>query len=52
VKNVSLKCFEIEAWTHTIVLYSFLEQMVVHYEEVELSVTLENIMELERPNIF
>ena len=26
--------------------------MVVHYEEVELSKTLENIVELERPSFF
>ena len=48
VKNVSPKCFEIEAWTHTRVPYSFPGQMVVHYEKVELSKTLENIVELER----
>ena len=50
VKVVSPTCFEIEDWTHTRVPYSFLEQMVVHYEEVELSKTLENIVELERPS--
>ena len=49
VKIVSPICFEIEAWTHTRVLYSFSGQMVVHYDEVELSKTLENIVELERP---
>ena len=49
VKIVSPRCFEIEAWTHTRVLYSFPGQMVVHYEEVELSKTVENIVELERP---
>ena len=48
VNNVSQKCFEIEAWTHTRVLYSFQRQMVVHYEKVELSKTLENTVELER----
>ena len=37
VKIVSLSCLEIEIWTHTRVLYSFPGQMVVHYEEVELS---------------
>ena len=47
VKNVSQKCVEIETWTHTRILYSFPGQMVVHYEEVELSKTLENV--LERP---
>ena len=41
--------FEIEAWTHTKVLYSFPGQMVIQYEEVELSKTLENIVELGRP---
>ena len=41
LKNVSPKCLEIEAWTHTRVLYSFPGQMVVHYDEVELSKTLE-----------
>ena len=49
MKNVSPKCFEIEAWTHTRVPYSFSGQMIVHYEEVELSKTLENIVKLERP---
>ena len=49
VKIVSPTCFEIEVWTHTRVLYSFLGQLVIHYEEVELSKTLENIMKLERP---
>ena len=52
VKNVSPKYFEIEAWTHTRVPYSVSGQMVVHYEEVELSKTLENIVELERPSFF
>ena len=42
VKIVSSTCLEIEAWTHTRVLYSF-------PEEVELSKTLENIVKLERP---
>ena len=37
VNNVSQKCVEIETGTHTRVLYSFPRQMVVHYEEVELS---------------
>jgi len=50
VKIVSPRCFEIEAWTHTRVLYSFPGQMVVHYEEVELSKTLENTVKLERPS--
>ena len=50
VENVSQKCFEIEAWTHTRVPYSFPGQMVGHYEEVELSKTLENTVELERPS--
>ena len=49
VKSVSQQCFKIEAWTHTRVLYSFPRQMVVHYEEVELSKTLENTVKLERP---
>ena len=50
VKIVSPTCFEIEAWTHTRVSYLFTGQIVVHYEEVELSKTLENIMEFERPS--
>ena len=49
VENVSQKCFEIEVWTHTRVPYSFPGQMVGHYEEVELSKTLENTVKLERP---
>ena len=49
VKIVSPTWFEIEASTHTRVPYSFSGQMVVHYEKVELSKTLENIVELGRP---
>ena len=49
-KIVSPTCFEIEAWTHARVPYSFSGQMVVHYEEVELIKTLENIVKLERPS--
>ena len=49
VKIVSPTCFEIEAWTHARVPYSFPGQIVVYFEEVELSKTLENIVELERP---
>ena len=49
MKNVSQKCFEIKAWTHTRVPYLFPGQMVVYYEEVELSKPLENTVELERP---
>ena len=49
VKNVSPKYFEMVARTHAKVPYSFSRQMVVHYEEVERSKTLENIVELERP---
>ena len=45
VKIVSPTWFEIEAWTHTRVLYSLPGQMVVHFE-VELSKTLENIVKL------
>ena len=48
VKIVSPTWFEIETWTHTRVSYSFPGQMVVHYEEEELSKTLENIVKLER----
>ena len=48
VKIVSPTCFEIKAWTHTRVPYLFSGQMVVHYEEVKLSKTLKNIVELER----
>ena len=50
VKIVSPTCFKIEAWTHARVPYSFPGQMVVHYEQVELSKTLENIVKLERPS--
>ena len=46
MKIVSPIWFEIEAWTHTRVPYSFSGQMVVYYEEVELSKTLENIVKL------
>ena len=49
MKIVSPTCFEIKTWTHARDPYSFSGQMVVHYEEVKLSKTLENIMELERP---
>ena len=35
--------------THARIPYSFPRQMVGHYKEVELSKTLENIVELERP---
>ena len=52
VKIVSPTYFEIEALTHTRVPYLFPRQMVVHYVEVELSKTLENIVKLERPKIF
>ena len=45
MKNVSQKCVEIETWTHTRILYSFPGQMVVHYEEMELSKTLEYVLE-------
>ena len=41
--------FVIVVWTHTKVPYSFPRQMVVHYEEVDLSKTLDNTVELERP---
>ena len=37
VEIVSPTCFEIEVWTHARVPYSFPGQMVVHYEEMELS---------------
>ena len=46
-KIVSPTCFEIEVWTQARVPYSFPRQMVVYYEEVELSKTLENIVKLE-----
>ena len=48
VKIVSPTWFEIEVWTHTRVPYLFLGQMVVQFEEVELSKTLENIVKFER----
>ena len=38
--------------THARIPYSFPRQMVVHYKEVELSKTLENIVELERPTFY
>ena len=50
VKIVSPTSFEIEVQTHESTLYSFSRQMVVHYEEVELSKTLENIVKLGRPS--
>ena len=50
VKSVSPTCFEIVARTYARVPYLFPGQMVIHYEEVELSKTLENIVELERPS--
>ena len=52
VKIVSPTCFEIVAQTHARVPYSFSRQMVVYYEEVELSNTLENIVEMERTSFF
>ena len=52
MKIVSLTYFEIEAWTHTRVLYSFPRQMVVQYEEVELSKTLEKYYGIGDANIF
>ena len=50
VKCVSPTCLEIVARTHARVPYLFLGQIVVHYEEVKLSKTLEDIVELERPS--
>ena len=47
---VSPSDFEIVARTHARVPFSFSRQMVVYYEEVELSKTLENIVELEMPS--
>ena len=52
MKIVSPTYFEIEALTYARIPYSFPRQLVVHYEEVELSKTLENIVELGRPSCF
>ena len=49
VKSMSPTCFEIVVRIHARVPYSFSGQMVVHYEKVEQSKTLKNIIELERP---
>ena len=38
-------------WTQSRIPYSFPKQMVVHYNKVELSKTLENMVELERQMI-
>ena len=48
VKVVSPTSFEIVARTHARVPQSFSRWMFDHVEEVRLSKTLENIMELER----
>ena len=49
VKIVSPTSFEIIAQTHARVPQSIPKWMFDQYEEVELSKTLENIVELERP---
>jgi len=49
VKIVSLTSFEIVAWTHARVLYSCPRLMIGHFEEVGLSMNLENIVKLGRP---
>ena len=49
VKIVSPTCFEIVAQTHARVLYSCPRLMIGHFEEVKLSMTLKNIIELGRP---
>jgi len=46
---VSLSDFVIVAWTHA---YSFQRLMVFYFELVELSMNLENIEKLGRPEIF
>ena len=48
MKSVSSTCFEIVARTYTRVPQSIPRQMFDHFEEVGLSNTLENIIELER----
>ena len=52
MKSVSPTCFKIVARTHTRVPCLFPGQRVIHYEKVELSKTLENIVKLERPSFF
>ena len=51
-ETVSPSDFEIVVRTHARVLYSCPRPMIGHFEEVGLSVTLENIMKLRRPEIF
>ena len=47
VKIVNPICFEIVAQTHARVPYTFSGKMVVHYMEVKLTKTPENIVELD-----
>jgi len=49
VEMVSPTCFKIVAQTNTRVPCSFSKLMVVHFEEVGLSMNLENIVKLGRP---
>ena len=46
-KIVSPSDFVSVVWTQARIPYSFPKQMVVHYNKVELSKTLENTVELE-----
>ena len=49
VKIMSPTSFEIVARTHARVLYSCLKLMIDYFEEVGLSMNLENFVELGRP---
>ena len=51
-KMVSPTCFEIITRTHIRVLYSCPRLMIVHFEEVRLSMNLENFMDTRRPACF
>ena len=46
---VILTNFEIVARTHATALYSYPRLMIGHFEEVGLSITLENVVKLGRP---
>ena len=50
--NVGPSWFEIVAQTYATVPYSFSRLMVVHFEDVGLSMNLENFMDMRRPTCF